>query len=124
MSTPTDPRVYFAAERTLLAWVRTGITVIGLGFVVARFGIFLRMLHQATGGDVSSFGSTAIGVALVLFGSAGVAVAAWNHVSFCRQLPAADRPHGFRFVWPALFAWILTLVGFALGVYLLLRVET
>jgi uncharacterized membrane protein YidH (DUF202 family) len=31
-----DPRVYFAAERTLLAWVRTGLAMMGFGFVVAR----------------------------------------------------------------------------------------
>ena len=37
-----DPRVYFAAERTLLAWVRTGLAMMGFGFVVARFGLFLR----------------------------------------------------------------------------------
>jgi len=39
---PGDPRVYFAAERTLLAWVRTGLAMMGFGFVVARFGLFLR----------------------------------------------------------------------------------
>ena len=33
-----DPRIYFAAERTLLAWVRTGLAMMGFGFVVARFG--------------------------------------------------------------------------------------
>ena len=38
----SDPRIFFAAERTLLAWLRSGLTVIGLGFVVARFGLFLR----------------------------------------------------------------------------------
>ena len=32
-----DPRVYFAAERTLLAWVRTGLTVMALGFVVSWY---------------------------------------------------------------------------------------
>jgi putative membrane protein len=36
------PRDYLANERTLLAWVRTGVALIGLGFVVARFGLFLR----------------------------------------------------------------------------------
>ena len=39
---PADARVYFAAERTLLAWVRTGLAMMGFGFVVARFGMFLR----------------------------------------------------------------------------------
>jgi uncharacterized protein (DUF302 family)/uncharacterized membrane protein YidH (DUF202 family) len=34
-------RDYLAAERTLLAWIRTGLALIGLGFVVARFGSFL-----------------------------------------------------------------------------------
>ena len=41
MPEPNDPRIYFASERTLLAWIRTGISVVGLGFVVARFGLFL-----------------------------------------------------------------------------------
>jgi putative membrane protein len=39
-----DLRVYFAAERTLLAWVRTGIGVMAFGFVVAPFGLFLVVL--------------------------------------------------------------------------------
>jgi putative membrane protein len=46
----TDPRVYFAAERTLLAWIRTGLAMMGFGFVVARFGLFLReVAATATG---------------------------------------------------------------------------
>ena len=49
MSEPSaDPRVYFAAERTMLAWLRTGVTIMAFGFVVARFGLFLRLL-QAQG---------------------------------------------------------------------------
>jgi hypothetical protein len=33
-------RDYLAEERTFLAWIRTGISLMGFGFVVARFGIF------------------------------------------------------------------------------------
>ena len=42
-----DPRVRFAAERTLLAWMRTGLALMGFGFVVARFGLFLREVASA-----------------------------------------------------------------------------
>ncbi len=42
-----DPRVYFAAERTFLAWIRTGLGLMGAGFAVSRFGLFLREV-QAT----------------------------------------------------------------------------
>jgi putative membrane protein len=44
---PADPRVRFAAERTLLAWMRTGLALMGFGFVVARFGLFLREIAMA-----------------------------------------------------------------------------
>jgi len=33
---------FMANERTFLAWLRTSIGIIGLGFVVARFSLFLR----------------------------------------------------------------------------------
>ncbi len=53
---PEDPRVRFAAERTLLAWMRTGLALMGLGFVVARFGLFLREIAAA--GHVTVQGQT------------------------------------------------------------------
>jgi uncharacterized membrane protein YidH (DUF202 family) len=67
---PLDPRVYFASERTLLAWIRTGLAMMGFGFVVARFGLFLR--EMATMRDVppqSHSGlSLSAGTTLVIFG--------------------------------------------------------
>jgi len=50
----SDPRVCFAAERTLLAWVRSGLTMMAFGFVVARFGLFLALLPASN----QSAGST------------------------------------------------------------------
>lgn len=65
-----DPRVYFAAERTLLAWIRTGVALMGFGFALARFGLFLReMQASATHVNVpSQAGSPFTGVFLIVLG--------------------------------------------------------
>src|SRR5690349_8420408 len=107
---PSDPRVYFAAERTLLAWVRTGLAVIGLGFVVARFGLFLRMLRS--GPDVNPHvGSTLIGVGLVLLGSAAIGIAARQHALFTQRVDEKDRPAGYPLGWPVFFAGTVSVIG-------------
>jgi putative membrane protein len=117
VSSDEDPRIFFAAERTLLAWVRTGLTVMGLGFVVARFGLFLRALRQ--GADASpSLGSTVIGVGLVLLGSAALALAAWQHVRYCRSLEPAARPRIYAASWSVWFAAALAIVGIVLAAYI------
>lgn len=49
MSDLNDPRVFFAAERTLMAWTRTGLTLMAFGFVLERFGLFLHVLRMNPG---------------------------------------------------------------------------
>ena len=46
MSDLNDPRVFFAAERTLLAWNRTSLTLMAFGFVIEHFGLFVYMLFS------------------------------------------------------------------------------
>ncbi len=112
-----DPRVFFAAERTLLAWIRTGLTVIALGFVVARFGLFLTLLAQGGGHHEHSI-SNALGVALVVIGALILLGALRSHRAYLRSLPPEDIP---RIAMPWLAsATTLALAGFglALAVYL------
>lgn len=70
MSDLNDPRVFFAAERTLMAWTRTGLTLMAFGFMIERFGLFLHMLRNIPGhlGRDFSFwiGVAFIGLALIM----------------------------------------------------------
>jgi putative membrane protein len=91
-----DPRVYFAAERTLLAWVRSGITVMALGFVVARFGLFLTLMSTSSvspaGGHRSHWPSSVLGIVLVVLGAAAILGALQNHRLYVHSLPTEDLP--------------------------------
>lgn len=64
-SGPADPATIWAAERTLLSWVRTGLAAMAFGFVVARFGIFLREVAHVPTPPVHA---TVAGLAMVALG--------------------------------------------------------
>ena len=114
-----DLRVYFAAERTTLAWIRTGLAMMGFGFVVARFGLFLREL--AASRNLSSHPgrlSLWAGVVLAGFGVLVNAYAAIRHVQFTRQFDAGNstRP---SMLMPVLAAATLAAVGLLVTIYLI-----
>jgi putative membrane protein len=120
--TSADRLVYFAAERTLLSWVRVGLGLMALGFVVDRFGLFLgemkpHAVENFRGDPFSSW----IGIALVLVGIAGNVTAALRYFRFeIRYHQDTDtRPrHGLS------LGIFLTLIISALGivmVFLLIR---
>ena len=70
---------YLANERTFLAWIRTSIAIISLGFVVAKFSLWLRELatQLAPQMQISQVGaSMPIGVTMMALG--GV-LAAWRY---------------------------------------------
>lgn len=120
MATQNDPRIYFASERTLLAWVRTGLTVVGLGFVVAKFNLFLKTIHHdhETGPMLIP---TMIGISLVLLGSAAIAVASWQHYRYSIKLAPDSMPGPGFLQWSLWFAGLVALVGLLLAFYLMTR---
>ena len=72
---------HLANERTFLAWVRTSISVLGLGFVVAKFSVWLRELSARLGGPASgghSGLSLPLGVGMMAIGALLAVLAAWR----------------------------------------------
>ncbi len=106
-------REHQANERTFLAWLRTSIALIGFGFAVARFGLFLRQLRVALtqqGMPIDPvFNSENLGISLVVFGIALIALAAWRYNQVLWQIERGDyRPS-------QLIIWVITGITMSLG---------
>ena len=119
----SDPRVFFAAERTLLAWVRTGLTIMALGFVVSRFGLFVRLLELQAPGAAPREGSgisAILGIAFVVAGSLAIAVSAVQHSRFVVTLPLHDLPARYSRSFAVGLSLAVAALGLALAAYLAL----
>ncbi len=115
-----DPRVYFAAERTFLAWIRTGLGLMGIGFAVSRFGLFLRQLsssqlHSAAHATGLSAWS---GVALVGLGVVVNLTAVLRHFQLVRELSSGTWIPGRISRDAVILALVLAGVGLAMAAYL------
>jgi putative membrane protein len=106
-----DPRVLFAAERTLLAWNRTAAGLIALGFLVDR-GSLLGTPGAGRGLAL------AIGLAFIMFGVVLNVLSVVQYRRSLASLKAAEIPSGY---WPNLA--VATSLGAALlGVLLALYI--
>jgi putative membrane protein len=82
---------HLANERTFLAWVRTSISVIGFGFVVAKFGITLRQFFRFENLDPHETGiSLALGVSFMVVGMLMAILAIWRYQSTRIQIEQAN----------------------------------
>jgi putative membrane protein len=117
-----DLRDYLAEERTFLAWIRAGISLMGFGFVVARFGIFLAQFHlpQRFSAAQAHELSTWFGAALIMTGALVNLFYARRFMRLAGEVDRnqfADRSLSMQGVFIASF---LTLVGIAMTTYLIL----
>jgi putative membrane protein len=116
----SDPRIYMAAERTFLAWLRTGIALMGFGFVVARFGLFLRELaasNEPTKLPHAGF-SLPVGILLIALGIIVNVVAAIRHRRCVRAIDRGEFRQTFGSAFGLWLAGLLALIGLVVAVYL------
>jgi putative membrane protein len=115
-----DPRVYMAAERTFLAWIRTSLALMAFGFVLARFGLFLRVMESSSGGRISepSTLSLPLGVFLVLLGVIVDIFSAWRHVRYVRAIDQGLPSTGQLSTLAVAVAVILAVLGLVMAFYL------
>jgi uncharacterized protein (DUF302 family)/uncharacterized membrane protein YidH (DUF202 family) len=111
---------YLAAERTFLAWIRTGLALMGFGFVVARFGLFLQTLQIGQpNSQFRPYGpSFWFGTALIVLGVIVNVVSAWNHIRLVQDLKRGDTAFARPSSLAIAVAAILAVLGLAMAIYL------
>ncbi len=117
MSDLNDPRVFFAAERTLLAWNRTSLSLMAFGFVIERFGLFVSILLPQHTVPLQRGISFWTGIAFVLL---GVFVAVFSTVQFqkvLRTLKPIEIPEGYRTEPGVVANLVVAALGIVLTVY-------
>ncbi len=116
-------REHQANERTFLAWLRTSIALVGFGFAIARFGLFLRQLNFALTRQQPTpkpfFDSESLGICLVLFGILTIALAAWRYNQVFWQIERGDYRPSRLGVW--VITGVVIIFGFLSIPLLLLR---
>ena len=118
-------RMLLQLETSLLVWQRTSLGLMGFGFVIARFGLFLRELAQVDGLVVQSRPwltgmNTATGTMLIVMGVVVLLLAVVNHRRSVQRL--RDGELGLPPSWPlsVIVSLILAALGMSMAIYLAL----
>ena len=91
-----------AADRTLLAWIRTSLAMISLGFAIERLGQAALAMDGRLAG-VSPLKSRVFGSALIVLGIAATLVGMWEHRHMLAAIKNADYRYADR---PAVARWM------------------
>jgi len=123
MSNIDRQREHQANERTFLAWLRTSIALIGFGFAIARFGLFLREMQiSLSNQDIpthSFISSQTLGIGLVIVGIIIIVLAVWRYNQVFWQIEQGNYQPNRLMVW--LTATIVILLGLLSIPFLLWR---
>jgi putative membrane protein len=86
---PAGPADFLANERTFLAWIRTSIALMGFGFVIVKFAVFLRQVSFMMGEQVQltqNRYSATVGLVMVVLGALLATLAYMRYSRIQKQL--------------------------------------
>jgi putative membrane protein len=116
-----DLRDYLAEERTFLAWIRTGIALMGFGFVVAHFGIFGNEPQMTNASFVQPHElSLWFGTALIAIGVIVNLFSARRYMRLVGELNRGQFVHRSLSRQGVIVALSLALLGIAMSIYMIL----
>ena len=121
MSDLQDPRVLFAAERTLLAWNRTSLALIAFGFLVERTGLLLNAIAPGQMHAASMALTFWLGFAFIALGAASAVYSSRQYAVVLKTLSPAEFPEGYGARWGMLVNAIVAILG--LGLIVVLYIE-
>ena len=120
---PEDPRIRFASEQAQLAWIRTGLSLMGFGFVVDRFGLFLRALEYEGKGTLPSSTTSIsfwIGIIFILLGVLINVVSAIEHYFVTERINRGEPPIVRKWPLGSLVSILLAIIGLGMTTYLVI----
>ena len=118
MSDLNDPRVLFAAERTLQAWNRTCISLMAFGFVIERFGLFLQLVSREEIKGFQRHISFFVGESFVLLAVFMSIYSIVQHRRVLRTLRPVEIPEGYNLWSGVVVNALIGGLGLALSVYM------
>lgn len=118
MSEINDPRVLFAAERTLLAWNRTSLALMAFGFVIERFGLLVSIFLAEQAERLKNGISFWVGIAFVMLGAYVSVAAVVQYRRVLKTLKPIEIPNGYYVNLGVLTNLLVAILGIVLTVYL------
>ncbi len=117
-----DPRVYLAAERTFLAWIRTSVSLMGFGFLIARFALWLREYQaiMTTTAQAQSGLSTWLGLVMIFVGVGVCLMAAVRYRGYVQALKRGETNPPLHSGTSLLVAAALALMGLAIAIHIIM----
>jgi putative membrane protein len=116
-------RMLLQLETSLLMWMRTSLSLMGFGFVIARFGLFLRDMAQpsqtvAQPNQWLTSLNTVAGTGLIVLGIVVLLLSVWNHQQTIDRLHRGELAFPARWSLSVIVCFIVAGMGMLMAIYL------